>query len=259
MDLFDCVILSKLSYDINNDVVYTPRDDNEKRIFSKLSNIVLFFNDEETDAQCCLFTSKDLKTLYISVRGSNSIHDFKENLDYQQINYKDSIIKFHKGFYNQATSLFMQIFRYIEGFNIDGGREIVLCGHSSGGATASIIAVLLTERFKNSIAAYVYGAPIFTNEKGVLFIEQNINYNLVIDAKDPIPRFPLKYSIDNKKIEYSRINKTIYLIKNNKLKINEQITSNKIITLLCCHVTKLKYHFIENYIYLCEKFFLKNN
>mmetsp|Transcript_12703 Transcript_12703/g.16543 ORF Transcript_12703/g.16543 Transcript_12703/m.16543 type:complete len:358 (+) Transcript_12703:62-1135(+) len=136
--------------------------------------------------------------LYIALRGSESINDWRQNFSLGQISlaeigFVDTNLEderkawssFHRGFYEKAQNLPLKdmISEFSNSFN---SSNIIICGHSQGGAVAQLSLALLlldinneTEQY-SSIRAVGIGSPYFANQSFQQIIEQsNISKNLI--------------------------------------------------------------------------------
>lgn len=159
-----------------------------------------FFDDGQikggTNTQA--FITHHDEIILISVRGTLEGADFLRDTDAEQVPFEDGVGKAHKGFYEayQAMSKFIQV--YLEQFYT--GQKVIICGHSLGGA----IATLLAEALRRSPSAYdillyTYGSPRagdadFVNGAAELAHHRMVNNN------DPIPSVPAPWMNTRKSI-----------------------------------------------------------
>lgn len=244
INLYDIAIICQIAYEIDKPYInYVPSCIDEKILFKKFIDSIQFYEDKYTDAQCIILKSYDLKTMVISVRGSNSIIDWKQNINMDSFSFEDEKyhdIRFHLGFYKQAESLRKIIIGKINEFKIEGGRKIIYCGHSSGAAVCSIMAFqdniqnIWGNNVIDSTKIYTFGSPKFTNLNGALWFEENIKYYRVVNYRDPVPTIPIFDKISGIKEEH--VDKLILLFKNNKLMSN--ITRASQYDIECCDYIK---------------------
>lgn len=93
------------------------------------------------------------KILYIAIRGTSSIGDWKKNLSFL-FKHEDT----HDGFKRNAWSIAIDILLSGVMKEIQKDCQIILAGHSLGGATAVVLLDLLQNYYKN-IAVVTFGAP----------------------------------------------------------------------------------------------------
>lgn len=132
-------------------------------------------------------------TLYICFRGTSSLQDWKINLDSRLIEYKKNNNKFkiHNGFYTQYNSVKNNIMPFIMKNNTY--NNIVICGHSLGGALATICSFDLCDNIYNSnITCVTFGSPRVGDKKFVnLYNNYNISTHRIVISGDPVPKWPL--------------------------------------------------------------------
>lgn len=218
INLLDIVVLTKLAYTVENSISeYKAKNKNEEVLFCKVDNNIAFFHDIDSDATCIITHTKDLKKLIISVRGTDSLKDWTENLDIIK-HYspdKNSGIIFHSGFYDQMNGLCNFVYTQMESFKIEGGNEILFCGHSSGGAIASILcySIAVNKKWIGSSKIATFGSPMFCNDAGVKwYLENTDKYYRCVNFLDPVPSVP---ALD--KMGYCHIFKIILLFKNGNI------------------------------------------
>lgn len=154
------------------------------------------------------YTCNYEEAFYICIQGSRSSQDnnqdWKENKKFKQVKFKyDEEIKIHKGHYKQAETLFRKMKKTIEewyNYHIyDAPRNIVICGHSLGGALAQILPMfLLYNTFVNleDVAVVTEGAPRSYNKAGRDCFNDNVGYSIrLVNADDPVTRVPFKWML----------------------------------------------------------------
>jgi predicted lipase len=188
-------------------------------------------------------------TLYICFRGTSSLRDWKINLDSRLIqqNKNDDIFKVHKGFYTQYNSIKNIITSYIvQNYTYN---NIVICGHSLGGALATICAFDLYDNiYNNNITCVTFGSPRVGDKNFVrLYNKYNINTHRIVISGDPVPKWPLNGN-------YIHICCCMYF-KNKKIfiKPNKAYVSIKrfLIYILNCDYN-LYSHDMDNYINILD-------
>jgi pimeloyl-ACP methyl ester carboxylesterase len=90
-------------------------------------------------------------TVWVAIEGSDESVDWRRNLE---MLYTSSDT--HAGFANYATLLMAQMLS--AGVNLDFRKRLILCGHSLGGAVATIIASHLQDRFPY-LGLVTFGSP----------------------------------------------------------------------------------------------------
>ncbi|XP_065648208.1 uncharacterized protein LOC101241641 isoform X3 [Hydra vulgaris] len=202
--LQNTVILSKSAYCLT---------DEECKSFLKMNMTKHYVESifKSQDDSCPFIVAEELisNRVYISFRGSQSISDWKECMKaFRCPNISSTIStgKYHAGFLNRAIKFPLQKVLNDECF---AGKNIVFCGHSMGGAVATIVAIfaIVEEEKKRKatgksdenrqIACFTFGAPLvgdlelkqFCDKTGISkYLYHSVNF------MDPIPRL-LSYGI----------------------------------------------------------------
>lgn len=229
------LVLSILSYKINNSQEYIGHV-GEIETFKHISNDVKFIPSLLTRSKTIALLSKNGKTLYLAFAGTHDINDAIKDIDFNQVlpdnEPLDSLrkpidirrssdleschtepcglnIKFHDGFYDQCKGLCTSITKAVEEFITNGGENIVLTGHSSGGCVASMIAYYLVKELTlGNISVITFGSPYFTNKFGAKWFELNTAYTRVIINRDPIPNLP---KFDPLILEYEHVDASVFI------------------------------------------------
>lgn len=183
--------------------------------------------------------------LYIVFRGTEDKKDFLIDLECIQetvvINGKQCGV--HKGFWKAYTSIKDQI----DSTNFEDfkGYEIITCGHSLGGALATICGSCLITT--NKIYTITFGSPRVGNNKFCNAFNRNVSlYYRFIHNNDIVPQIPkINYNHAGKEIRlddngkeipyYNLWNRLLYWIKG-KRKLNLELVS-------------LQDHFMNKYIH----------
>lgn len=159
-----------------------------------------FFDDGEAEGgtNTQAFITHHDEIILISVRGTLEIADFLRDTDAEQVPFKQGVGKAHKGFYEayEAMSEFVQV--YLQQFHTN--QKIIICGHSLGGAIATLLAEALRRSTKKyDVLLYTYGSPRagdadFVNGAAELAHHRMVNNN------DPIPSVPAPWMNTRKRI-----------------------------------------------------------
>lgn len=159
-----------------------------------------FFDDGEAEGgtNTQAFITHHDEIILISVRGTLESADFLRDTDAEQVPFKQGVGKAHKGFYEayEAMSEFVQV--YLQQFHTN--QKIIICGHSLGGAIATLLAEALRRGTKKfNVLLYTYGSPRagdadFVNGAAELAHHRMVNNN------DPIPSVPAPWMNTRKSI-----------------------------------------------------------
>lgn len=189
------------------------------------------------------------KTLYICFKGTSSLEDWKINFDSRLIEYKKNNDKFevHNGFYTQYNYVKNNIMQYIIKNNTY--NNIVICGHSLGGALATICSFDLCDNiYNNNITCITFGSPRVGDKNFVkLYNNNNISTHRIVINGDPVPKLPLNCN-------YIHICSSIYF-KNKKIYIKPNktyISIKRFLKYILDFDYNLYSHNIDNYIKILD-------
>ena len=159
-----------------------------------------FFDDGKAEGgtNTQAFITHHDEIILISVRGTLELVDFVRDTDAEQVPFEEGVGKAHKGFYEayKAMSEFVQV--YLQQFRTD--QKVIVCGHSLGGAIATLLAeALRRDTKKYDVLLYTYGSPRagdadFVNGAAGLAHHRMANNN------DPIPSVPAPWMNTRKSI-----------------------------------------------------------
>jgi len=180
----------KLSYNLETaihlcDISYKePTDINSQAIY--ISHAI-------TDTQCYIFSNNS--SLFVCFRGTSCLQDVKADLDISllDINFGSSTCKVHSGFYKQYISIADVLFKHIL-VNLHF-NELIICGHSLGGALATLATLDLIHKLPNcNIQCITFGSPRVGNIDFVNLYNEKIKKSYrIVNHKDPIQYFPLHH------------------------------------------------------------------
>lgn len=159
-------------------------------VFNYIKNEPIFIHDFKSDCQLIITEYKDF--LVITFRGTESKQDVFTDLDILQDTIKLKNIniqpKVHSGFFKQFLSVKQSIIKDIEKYD-----NIIFCGHSLGGALATIASLYFYFYFEKSknIKCVTFGSPrvgdkVFSNLFNVV-IDESVR---IVNDNDPVPCFP---------------------------------------------------------------------
>jgi len=95
----------------------------------------------------------DGDTLFIAIEGTDDAGDWVTNISF--LFRSDDT---HRGFKRNAWRVFHEMFAAGVFFNVPKDKQVVLCGHSLGGATATVLMDFLCNIYFN-IALVTFGSP----------------------------------------------------------------------------------------------------
>lgn len=171
MDLLHCCLLS-------NAVYYK---DGTKHLPANLCNIVIdCWKSDFYRIPYFVVDSDELDTIFIALRGSANLKDFHVDFLAAAIQYQRGHV--HEGVYFTSLNIFEDIKRQIRELSLKHNkRQIILTGHSLGGAVAGMTAVLFNEEMIDLKVRAVCLAPVASFSQEVWefshsYIQSYINY-----------------------------------------------------------------------------------
>lgn len=184
------VMLSRLAY--------TPHEKIDKACQEIAVNPpVTYVESEIADAQAYVW--KIDKDVFVAYRGTESMKDAAADLDVRYIHLKDGICV-HRGFFNQLMSIKTELLVTLRDPDILSSSEgaLVFCGHSLGGALATLSGPLLAEALDESkqcppnVCCFTFGCPRVGNGRFVDWFGDWVTRNLrVANEQDPVPMIPI--------------------------------------------------------------------
>ncbi len=153
----------------------------------ELDNIV-FQND--TDTQFYYAASKN--QILIVVRGTTSIKDWTQNAQASQVNFNEGHGQVHKGFYECFQSTKTDIRDFLSS-KLKSDAEVIVAGHSLGGAIATLIAAYVRTNFTDKVMLYTYGSPrVGTSSfKSHYSSSERFTYHRMVNNNDIVPLVPM--------------------------------------------------------------------
>ncbi|MFJ4345245.1 lipase family protein [Pseudomonas sp. NPDC089401] len=145
--------------------------------------------DKETDTQA--FITHTPEYALIAVRGTNEAADFIRDIDALQVPFEEGEGRVHRGFYESALKAYDFVTKYLESNQMR--ENLIICGHSLGGAVALILAEMLRRSpYKYTIQLYTYGAP---RAGDLSFIRgaADLVHHRIVNHDDLIPSVPLPW------------------------------------------------------------------
>lgn len=159
-----------------------------------------FFDDTEgedgTNTQA--FITHHDEIILISVRGTLELPDFLRDTDAEQVPFEEGVGKAHKGFYEayKAMSEFIQV--YLRQFHTN--QKVIICGHSLGGAIATLLAEALRRDTKGyDVLLYTYGSPR-AGDADFVNGAADLAHHRMVNSNDPIPSVPAPWMNTRKSI-----------------------------------------------------------
>jgi len=138
----------------------------------------------------------DDNQMFIKIVGSNHWRDYLENLlAWPRVRpVDDKKVKTHRVWTRQAWGLSVFVNDLIEKYGIS---ELLVIGHSSGGAVASLLPIFIKRHSVNGIYIRTVNAPKAGNSRANIkaFQPSTLHYGITrwYDGGDIVRRFPLLY------------------------------------------------------------------
>lgn len=158
-------------------------------------SIVKFINDEETDLQAAITISHRHKRISVIFRGTESFSDWYYNL----IIFKKWILDkvyVHGGFYKQLTknNAYDELASMLKSLLTEyPDYKIYVCGHSLGGALASLFGFMVAHEVENHITVISYASPRVGDYRWKREVATKSNFKLyrVTNENDIVTAIPL--------------------------------------------------------------------
>ena len=147
----------------------------------------LYHEDSETQA----FITHSDKLVLITLRGTQEKPDILRDLDASQVPYAEGDGQAHRGFYEAflAANVFTQ--RYLDAFHRTE-HNIVVCGHSLGGAIALLLAEWLRRDWSDNIQLYTFGSPR-AGDRAFVQSAAALTHHRLVNHNDPVPGVPFTW------------------------------------------------------------------
>lgn len=207
----DCAFYSNIVYQFPNYDLHTIKDNIH---VTNIDISSLCYETSDCDAECIIFKYKPIEALIICYKGSNSVEDWKHNLNiaYRKLNVIGNEIgspRAHAGFMRQFDSIKNRVQYHIQKYilekNTDKKTHIIFTGHSSGAALATISSYYFSELSNLVISNINFGSPRVGNKDFVRsYNTKNIFSRSFIHVSDPITRLPSM-------LRFSHINDITYI------------------------------------------------
>lgn len=157
-----------------------------------LENIEYFYN-KSCDAEG--FAASDANNIIIGFRGTVSGWDWATDLTFLLEPYSGVLpspdMCVHVGFRLSVEALRAKVLEYCRRHGATR-KNIFVCGHSLGGAIATIVALILQKEYKKEVMLYTYGSPRVGNTAFIRYmLEHNVVHYRYVNHSDAVAMIPL--------------------------------------------------------------------
>lgn len=215
---------------------------------------ISWISNKETDTQGYVAINTD--TIYIVWRGSSSIDDFLRDANVRRVPFLKKNELVHVGFLNAFNSIKDYLDKVIENSfrkigGIDKIKNIVICGHSLGGALATLTAYHFCEKYtdlKDKVQKISIGSPRVGNDEFKKNYNKLVKNSLrVVNDSDIVARIP--------KIGYKHVDNVLSLDNEGKVIKRRFKLFRHIYECFISDITgeAVKDHFCDNYIDIINK------
>lgn len=154
---------------------------------------LIYINDQGCDCQAYMWQRNN--SMFLVFRGTEDLMDVLIDLDVrtEPITIDGVTVNVHQGFHRQFFAVESQIRENITNMMNNGATELIITGHSLGGALASIATYYYSKTIPSlasNITTYTYGSPrvgdsVFAND------QCHTNGYRIFNYYDPIPMVPI--------------------------------------------------------------------
>lgn len=154
-------------------------------------------HDNVSDMQGFVAVLPSEKTIYIVFRGSQTIRNWLEDLEFIQIQYQYCDCKVHYGFYKTALNIMDGLIPVIKKVKEQyHNYSVIVTGHSYGSAVAQLISIELLVLLQIESTVYTFGQPRIGDANYANFINTKINLWRIVHNRDIVPHIPFTNGLD---------------------------------------------------------------
>ena len=190
-------------------------------------DIKLEYIVEQSDAKALQGFDYVTNTIFTSFRGSHNLHNWLDNIQVSKISpYNNSDIKVEKGFFKEYSFIKENLIDNLQKLSKKyGENKLLITGHSSGAALATLMAYDILTYYHEFKLEYLYqfGSPrVGNNEFSKDFNSYNISSFRITHYYDIVPHVPEEF------LGYKHISNEIwYNEDNSNYKICNDIDNNE--------------------------------
>ena len=253
--ILDIAYLCNLSYKSQDEVneIFEKSEHQYKRLIQSCVKIPCLHENKNTN-DCQVYTVTYNNNLIIVIRGTESLRDVLSDLNIIKqpllLNNCTTYPNVHTGFLKQLNSVTFNIEKVITEFKQEKpDGSIIICGHSLGGAIATIAATKYSLMFEMPVYCITFGSPRAGDYKfAEIFNDTIISSIRIVNEDDPVPLVPLPFT-------YSHVNGIKWLYRNDIKTNSEQcckwirfIRNFFISCSTCCIFSAFSDHSMDHYI-----------
>jgi len=228
------------------DSTYKSRQDVERVLISQGYKLEQFTQLEGYSVGYVIATNDVTRQHVIAVRGTSNVENVIVDAAFVLVPDKITGIDIHQGFLLSARDIYQQILS-----EINPDYTINTIGHSLGGATALIIAMMLDAQGYSVGEVITFGQPKVTNISGSRTFK-HLNVKRLVTAKDIVPLVPPLDPMDLMNLSiFWHQGTEILMFKNNQYSVLTGIDSMMRATDFLNDMPSeqhLKNHFMSTYI-----------
>lgn len=160
------------------DLVSTAAQMSLRAYCDPVQNIDAIYVSSCENAQAFIWMLPDTVTCTVAFRGTSAVQDALTAIDVRMHGGK-----VHKGFNTQFHSIEADISKHLQGLTFD---RLVFCGHSLGGALATLAALHYSGRYATRIECVTFGSPCVGNRQFALSFNEHVKCWRVYNENDPV-------------------------------------------------------------------------
>lgn len=151
------------------------------------------------DAQSYVWFDEKHRKAFVVFRGTESKKDILADMDirHTKLDNMPKDIRVHRGFYKQMRSLVPSLTDLLDEKK-SSYDSVVFCGHSLGGALATLAVVMLDTIKDKNISCITFGSPRVGNSAFARMFNANVStYYRIFNENDPISMVPFSYRFEH--------------------------------------------------------------
>lgn len=152
----------------------------------------VIFLDGRPQADTQVYVWADRERMFVAFRGTSSAADVLSDVDVRTVPLPElgGSVRVHKGFHTQFMAIKDLLWKHLH-----AQEEVVFCGHSLGGALATIAAAVFAgERSGTVVRCFTVGSPRVGNSKFAQAFRAHVADSVrVFNENDPVPMVPISY------------------------------------------------------------------